>query len=192
MNELLREIPTSFETARLSIRCPQPGDGAEMNAAVLESLDELRPWMPWAETAPTVEESEVNVRRGQARYLLREDLWMLLFLKDAHTLVGGSGLHRIDWVVPKFEIGYWVRTRFAGQGYITEAVTGLAAFAFTTLGARRVEIRCDARNERSSAVARRSGFIHEGTLQCDARCHVTGQLRDTLVFARVQREEMQH
>lgn len=189
MNELLREIPTSFETARLTIRCPQPGDGAEMNAAVLESLNELRPWLPWAETAPTVEESEANVRRGYARYLLREDLWLLLFLKGGHTLVGGSGLHRIDWTVPKFEIGYWVRTCFAGQGFITEAVTGIADFALVVLGARRVEIRCDARNERSVAVARRAGFVLEGTLQCEARSYLTGQLRDTLVFARVQREE---
>jgi RimJ/RimL family protein N-acetyltransferase len=191
MNELLREVPTAFETARLIIRCPQPGDGAEMNTAVLESLEELRPWMPWAQTAPTVDESEASVRRGHARYLLREDLWLLLFLKGTQTLVGGSGLHRINWTVPKFEIGYWVRTRFAGQGYITEAVTGIADFAFATLGARRVEIRCDATNERSVAVARRAGFVLEGTLQCEARSHETGRLRDTLVFARVQREEAQ-
>ena len=33
-----------------------------------------------------------------------------------------QGLHRIDWAVPKFEIGYWARTSHAGRGYITEDV----------------------------------------------------------------------
>jgi hypothetical protein len=45
---ILRDFPESFETERLLIRCPMPGDGAEVYAAVSESLDELRPWMPWA------------------------------------------------------------------------------------------------------------------------------------------------
>lgn len=79
---------------------------------------------------------------------------MFLFLKETGALVGGSGLHRIDWSVPKFEIGYWCRTRFAGHGYITEAVRGLGAFAFDQLGTRRVEILCDSRNHRSVRVCR--------------------------------------
>jgi ribosomal-protein-serine acetyltransferase len=68
----------------------------------------------------------------------REDLLLLLLLGGTRTLGGGSGLHRIDWEVPKFEIGYRRRTRFTGQGYVTEAVRGISAFAFDTLGARRL------------------------------------------------------
>lgn len=83
---------------------------------------------------------------------------MFLFLKETGALVGGSGLHRIDWSVPKFEIGYWCRTRFAGHGYITEAVRGLGAFAFDQLGARRVEILCDSRNHRCVRVAELAGI----------------------------------
>ena len=65
---ILRDIPASFETERLTIRVPQPGDGAEVNAAVLESLDALRPWMPWAAgEPPTVEESEANLREALAK-----------------------------------------------------------------------------------------------------------------------------
>ena len=103
-------------------------------------------------------------------------------------MVGSSGLHRINWAVPKVEIGYWVRTPYAGQGYITEAVAALTDFAFTTLAAHRVEIRCDARNERSAAVARRSGFTLEGILRCEDRCPLTNELRDTMVFAKVKAE----
>jgi ribosomal-protein-serine acetyltransferase len=181
VNPVLLDFPDSFETERLTIRSPMPGDGEELQAAVAESIEDMRSWMPWANHVPTVEEEEDAVRRGRARFLMREDLWLLLFLKGTHMLVGGSGLHRIDWDVPRFEIGYFVRRRFAGQGYITEAVRGVTRFAFETLGARRVEIRCDARNERSRRVAERAGFELEATLRKHALA-VDGSLRDTLIY----------
>jgi RimJ/RimL family protein N-acetyltransferase len=110
-----------------------------MHTAVNESLGELTPWMSWPKEHRTVEGSEASVRHTPARsFVGREDLMLLLLLRGTRTLVGSSGLHRIDWEVPKFEIGYWCRTRSTGQGYVTEAVRGISAFAFDTLGARRL------------------------------------------------------
>lgn len=192
MKPVLREFPEQIETERLLIRAPRYGDGPELRAAVKDSIAELREWMPWAprdlSELPDEADYEARVREGRAKFLLREDLWMLIFLKGTNTLVACSGLHRMDWDVPSFEIGYWVRTPYAGKGYVTEAARGIASFAFDTLGARRVEIRCDAQNERSAAVARRLGFDLEGHLRNDERNHLTGRLRDTLVFARIAPE----
>ncbi|MBP6787780.1 MAG: GNAT family N-acetyltransferase [Candidatus Promineofilum sp.] len=185
-NPILLDFPYSFETERLIIRGPLPDDAAPLRQAVVESQPELKPWMPWAVEVPSEEWYRVRVREGRLKFLAREDLWMMLTLKENGLMIGGSGLHRIDWSVPKFEIGYWARTSHAGQGYITEAVNGITRFAFETLGAQRVEIRCDVNNERSAAVARRAGFTHEGTLRHDARDHITGGLRDTHVFAQVR------
>ncbi len=187
---ILLDFPDSFDTERLTIRSPMPGDGEELQAAVAESIDDLRPWLPWAKDIPTVEEEEIAVRKGRIRFLAREDLWLLLFLKGTHTLVGGSGLHRMDWDVPSFEIGYFARSRFAGQGYITEAVRGITRFAFETLGARRIEIRCDVNNERSRRVAERAGFELEATLRKHALA-VNGELRDTLIYARLEPLEVE-
>ncbi len=187
MKPILRDFPDSFETERLLIRSPLPGDGPELNAAITESLDELRPWMDWVQRKPSPEESEENVRRARVRFLERSDLRLHLFLKGASTLVGSSGLHRIDWSVPKFEIGYWCRTRFTGQGYITEAVRGISAFAFDTLRASRVEIRCDSRNHRSAKVARQAGFRLEGELR-NAQAAPDGSLRNTLIFSMIPEE----
>lgn len=190
MKPVLRDFPEEIETERLLIRAPRRGDGAEVRSAVAESLDELRQWMPWASgDLPDEAQYEVRVREGRAKFLLREDLWLLLFLKGTNVLVGCSGLHRINWDVPRFEIGYWVRTSYAGQGYITEAVKGITHFAFKSLGARRVEIRCDALNERSAAVARRAGFELEATLYNEDRHHLTGDLRNTLIFARIAADD---
>ena len=188
MNPILKAFPQTFDTERLTIRCPLPGDGVLVRNAALESQAELKQWLPWAVDIPDEEEYEVKIREGNVRWLLREDLWMMIFLKGTNTLIGGSGLHRIDWDVPKFEIGYWVATAYAGNGYITEAVEAITAFAFETLAAARVEIRCDENNTRSAAIPRRLGFVHEGTLRRDARHHLTKALRNTMVFSKIKED----
>ena len=185
MDALLLDFPESFESDRLTIRAPRPGDGLEINAAVRETFDDLKVWLPWARQIPTLEESEVFVRREQCQFLARENLTLFLFLKGTNTMVGSSGLHRIDWNIPKFEIGYWCRKRFQGQGYITESTEAIAKFAFETLGAKRVEIRCDSKNVRSRGIPDKLGFKLEGTFRNDA-LSASGELRDTLVFAKIK------
>ncbi|HEY2951375.1 MAG TPA: GNAT family N-acetyltransferase [Verrucomicrobiae bacterium] len=184
MNPLLLDLPEQLVTERLLLRPPRAGDGAELNRAVRESRPALRPWMPWAQKPSTVETSEVFCREAGANFAARKDLALLLWLKDKPVLVGGSGLHRMDWTVPKFEIGYWIRTRFTGKGYATEAVRAITKFARQTLKARRLEIRMDTRNRPSWRLAERLGFVLEGILRRDAR-NPDGRLRDTRVYAKV-------
>ncbi|MGH3087678.1 MAG: GNAT family N-acetyltransferase, partial [Rubrobacteraceae bacterium] len=93
----------------------------------------------------------------------------------------------IDWDVPRFEIGYWLRTSFTGKGYMTEAVKGIAAFAFDELGAQRVEIKCDPLNEKSVRVAKRCGFRLEAELRNNERSP-SGELRNTLVYSMLPEE----
>jgi len=169
------------------IHAPKPGDAPPIHAAIQESLEHLKPWMPWANEDETVEELETFLRTMAAKFLLREDLPLMLWRKSDGLYVGGSGLHRMDWSVPRFEIGYGVRASLEGQGYITEAVNEITRFAFDVLAAERVEIRCDARNERSAAVARRAGYTLEGCLRRDSR-DTQGELRDTLVFSKIRGE----
>lgn len=185
---LLLDVPESFESERLAIRSPRFGDGAELYAAVAETLDSLRQWMPWALAPQSAEVLEEYARRTYVEYLARENFGLLLWLRGTQMVVGGSGLHVRDWSVPMFEIGYWCRKRFAGQGYITEAVNAITRFGFESLNAERIFIRCDANNTRSAAVARRAGYRLEGVMRCDSRAADTNELRDTLQFAMIRSE----
>jgi RimJ/RimL family protein N-acetyltransferase len=179
------DVPEEFESERLLIRAPRPGDGLELNAAIRESFDDLSRWMPWADHVPDVAETEANVCAAYEKYKAKTDLRLHLFLKGTGILIGSSGLHRIDWNVPKFDIGYWVRSSYAGQGYITEAVNAITEFAFRQLGAQRVSICMNSANERSRMVAERAGFEFEGTLRNDDR-EPDGCLRDTLVYSKIK------
>jgi len=178
-------VPEQFETERLLIRVPQPGDGKAINDAIRESIDDLRPWMPWARVVPSVAESETFTRESALRFRNHEDLPLHLFRKSDGLYLGGSGMHNIAWDVPRFEIGYWIRTSAVGHGYVTEAVRGIADMAFSKLNAIRLEIRCDSNNQRSAAVALRAGFTLEAKLRCESRTP-DGALRDTLIFSRLR------
>jgi RimJ/RimL family protein N-acetyltransferase len=189
MDPLLIDVPERIDTERFVLRCPRAGDGAAVNAAICDSLDALRPWMPWAQAAPLLDESEAYCRRHHARFRLREDLPYLIFEREPDggegVLVGACGLHRIDWTVRRLEIGYWRRAGLPGHGIATEAARALARLAFDRLDARRVEIRMADNNVPSRKVAERAGFTFEGLLRSDT-LDVNGAPRDTRVYARVR------
>jgi RimJ/RimL family protein N-acetyltransferase len=187
-HDILREFPETIETERLILEFMHPRHADGVHEAIVDSWERLRKWMSWAasETPQSHEATVINVKEAHLQFLARKDLRITIFLKGTDVVIGGTGLHRFDWSVPRFEIGYWVRTGYEGQGYVTEAVQALTEFAFNEFGAKRVEIMCDAKNTRSAAVAERLGYELEGIHRCDERHHLTGELRDTMVWAKVR------
>ncbi|MCP5560369.1 MAG: GNAT family N-acetyltransferase [Verrucomicrobiaceae bacterium] len=179
------QLPEQIETERLIIRVARPGDGPMFNEAVLESLETLKPWLGWVTPPPTLEQSEFGCRRAYARFLLNEDLMVFFLLKSDGSLIGGSGLHDADWALRCFEIGYWGRTRFGGQGLMTEGVKALADYALRDLSANRVFLSTDAENVPSWRLAERAGFKLEGTLR-NERFNLSGRLRDTRMYSKIK------
>jgi RimJ/RimL family protein N-acetyltransferase len=185
MEPIMMDVPMELQSERLLLRAPRFGDGAVINAAVVESIDELAPWMPWATPTPKVEDTELWCRQAHVRFLSREQLHFSLWTKDGKTCVGGCGLHKLDWKVPSAEMGYWMRTSHAGKGLMTEAVRTLVKFGMEELKLGRIEIRCDERNVRSAKVAERAGFVREGLFRQDAR-GAKNELRNTMIYAKTK------
>ncbi|WP_144510628.1 GNAT family N-acetyltransferase [Bacillus sp. FJAT-22090] len=175
-----------FYTERLIIRAPKVEDAEVLWKAITASNDALKEWMPWAQAKQTLEQTVSNLRQAVADFITRKDLRLHLFLKETGEFVGSSGLHRIDWNVRKFEIGYWIDTKFEGKGLMTEAVERITQFAFEDLQANRVEIRCDSENVRSRSVATRLAYTLEGTLHHDSLAADGKTLRDTCIYAKTK------
>lgn len=83
----------------------------------------------------------------------------------------------------RVEIGWtWLAPAWQRTALNTEAKRLMFAHAFDVLGVGRVELKADARNERSRAAMRRLGAVEEGTL----RRHMTaasGYARDTVYYS---------
>jgi ribosomal-protein-serine acetyltransferase len=181
---LLLDFPDSFETERLILRAPQRADAQIIYDAVVESKAELERWMPWSLNY-TLEEAIKYTRRAAAAFIQRQDMPLAIFRKSDHQFIGNTGLHRIKWEYRQFEIGYWLRSSAVGQGYMTEAVNGLTRFCFEVLEANRVEIHCEADNDRSASVARRTGYKQEAHLRM-AIDTTAGELNDRLIFGMIR------
>lgn len=164
---LLIDIPMPIETPRLTLRNVLPGDGKEMHAAKMQTWEMLHRWMPWATDIGTEEDSEANIRQAYADFILRKDLRVHGFEKSSGEMVVFTGLHRFDWKIGRFEIGYWVEKDAQGKGYATEAANALTRYAFKVLGAKTVVIDYAEGNEKSQRVIEKLGFEKEGCAKKD-------------------------
>ena len=59
-------------------------------------------------------------------------------------------------------LGYYVGAKYAGQGFMTEALQLMLAFAFKNLRLHRLEANIQPTNSASIALVRRAGFVLEG------------------------------
>ena len=149
--------PETIELAGVGavLRRHRVDDLDPVHAAIEESRDHLRAFMPWAD----------ETRAEIADFLaLAVELWnagtdfnfLIVDAADGEVL-GGCGLHgRLG--PGALEIGYWLRAGATGRGLVTAAAGALTAAAFELDGIERVEIHCDEANVRSAAVARRLGY----------------------------------
>ena len=168
MDPLLLDIPDSIATNRLDLRAPRAGNGRALYAAEAESIDELRRFpgsLPWAMNDFSADAAESYCRSAHSSFIARRDMPFLIWHRAFGVVAGSTGLHRMDWTVPRFEVGYWVRTSFRSQGIATEAVGAMVRFALQRLDARRVEAFPDDLNIASCRVCEHVGMRLEGILR---------------------------
>ncbi|MDQ2684163.1 MAG: GNAT family N-acetyltransferase [Chloroflexota bacterium] len=180
-----RKLREGITGQRVLIRIWQDTDTHPLFECIDRSRQHLRAWMDWIDRHQTPGDTQEYITRSLLEFTRRDNIGLGIFDKrDNHTILGGTGFHDINWVVPSVEIGYWAAVDKAGNGYITEAVAVLTDFAFREFAAERIAIHCDPRNERSRAVAERCGYVLEGQLRNHQRTG-NGGLRDTLIFSRI-------
>lgn len=145
--------PAEITAGPLLIRRGVPDDAEALARAVEESLDHLRPWMPWA----TPESATASMQRTRLEGGWTDDDHAYLIIDASGAVVGGCGLHRR--IGPgALEIGYWVHVEHIRRGYATTAAAALTRAALALTGIERVEIHCDEANLASAAVPRRLGY----------------------------------
>jgi RimJ/RimL family protein N-acetyltransferase len=177
-------FPREVRTGRLVLR-PWQGDDAEALLPVLEANREhLGPWIPRrvSDPAPVPVLSQRLTGFGDDFAANRE--WRFgMFSPDQRRVMGEVGLFpraasgRVPFAdADRVELGYWLRADDTGNGFVIEAARAVLAEAATVARFSHVEIRCDARNAPSVAVARRLGFLLAETLREEAEPDVELQV----------------
>lgn len=175
-----------IETERLVVRCYHPSDAQMLADSVAESLEHLKPWMPWVHLEPEVLEEKVErLKRFRGLFDLQRDYVYGIFNKDETRQLGGTGLHtRLS--DSELEIGYWIHKDFVNQGLTTESTAALIKVAFEIIHIHRIEIHCDPANIASAAIPRKLGFTHEGTLR--AKTSFLDRWSDSMIWGLIEDE----
>ena len=175
-----------IETGRLVVRCYDPSDTLLLAESVAESVEHLKPWLPWAYNEPEPMETKAQrVKRFRGLFDLGQDFVYGIFNSEETKLIGGTGLHtRLG--EDQLEIGYWIHKDYINQGFVTESTAALVKVAFEVVHVHRLEIHCDPENLASAAIPRKLGFTHEGTLR--AKTPFLDHWRDTMVWGLLESE----
>jgi len=142
-----------LESARLLLRQPQPGDAP----ALVEGLADydVAKFLATAPHPYSLDDAKAFLSKVETLRASGEAYEFALLRKDDGKLIGLCGVHVKNG---RYEIGYWIAKPFWGQGYATEAVRKLLAFAFHDLKATEIWAGWYHDNLASGQVLRKLGF----------------------------------
>jgi RimJ/RimL family protein N-acetyltransferase len=156
------------QTAHAEALWPSVLRDRELRGSSWPSIDTLEEFQNY------FQELDSDLHKQEVVYVLHKD----------DTAIGSLHIFSFSYPNHRVEIGYGIERNYEGQGLVSEAIAVVEA-ELRSLGFNRVEIRCNANNERSVALAKYNKYDQEACLKHE--CIEDGVYRDTLIFAKLLR-----
>ncbi|QQS61510.1 MAG: GNAT family N-acetyltransferase [Candidatus Moraniibacteriota bacterium] len=162
----------------------------EMAETIFKVVDEnrkhLEPWFSWTALTLKVEDSLKYLFDKEEETKKGKKVEYGLFVNNEH--IGNISIFDMNEKEKSGEIGYWLSSSHTRNGYMTEAVKILEKEVFEKMELNRIQIRCDEKNEASSGVAKKCGYVYEGKYREDSFSEHFNNFRNTLVFSKLKSE----
>ncbi len=183
---LLMRRQVQFETERMTLRAPRHGDFRSWVSLRQSSAEFLTPWEPtWSRDHLTRKSFTNRVYWAQRSIGNGSALPLFLIRRQDSVLLGAITLDNIRrGPAQAGTLGYWIGAAFARQGYMAEAIAGIANHAFQAMDLSRLEAACLAENSASRAALERSGFKYEGVAQ--SYLQIDGRWRNHVLYANLR------
>lgn len=139
-------------------------DSQDILDALTFSYKEISPWLNWLTP-------EYNLKSAEDFIYLQINHWYknieYTFTIRNHSgdLLGVIGLHCFDKQNDVAMIGYWMSSKFTGNGYCTQALKLLVENSLVPLNLIRIEVMVALENIASQKVAENAGATFEAVLK---------------------------
>ncbi len=187
---LLGAAPPAFRLTgqRVLLRAPERRDWQQWAELRGASRNFLVPWEPtWSNDALTRAAFHRRLARFAADWRADQGYSFLLFRLEDDRLLGGVGLSNVRrGVAETASLGYWMGERHARNGYMTEGLQLVLAFAFQRARLRRLEAACLPHNAPSRGLLLKTGFREEGYAR--AYLCIDGRWQDHVLFGLLREE----
>lgn len=160
---MIRLVPASIEKA------------PELVDAVLESLSDLQPWMPWATPSYSMDIAVHWINE------IASEGHEFFVIGPNNKYLGNVGINSIRADNKFANLGYWIRSSEKGRGYASAAVKELVPWVREHTDLNRLEIVVAVGNMASRRVAEKSGAQLEGLAK--ARLLLHGQYHDAAMYS---------
>ncbi|MFD4788198.1 GNAT family N-acetyltransferase [Streptomyces sp. NPDC058459] len=153
--------PVALTTARLLLRTVRPDDTEAVFTAAQDPA--VQRWISSFPSPYLREHAETFVGSTAPEGWADDSMYTFGAFLPAGEL---TGMLSLTMRGPGHgELGYWAAREHRGRGYVTEAASAVARWAFTARSVDRLEWRAEVGNRPSRAVAERLGFTVEGVLR---------------------------
>ena len=172
--------PVTLTGEHVTLEPAAPRHHADLLAAAQDDL--VWAWLPWARPHSEAEVAAIIAGQRPIAHVFAQ------VERASGRAVGWTTYRDIDAEHRTLEIGgTWIGRAWWRTAINTEAKLLLIGHAFETLGANRVALKTDIRNERSQAAIARLGAVREGVVR-HQYVRRDGSLRDTVLFSIVPDE----
>lgn len=125
--------------------------------SICHDADALRRYLPWVDQIRSLADMHLSHQRAAEQFVsFHDELRYLIFDHDINFFAGVLSLIKLDSL--PFSLGYWLRQKAMGYGYMTRSIQLLEDYVHRFLQIDHLQIRIAASNETSRHVAERCGY----------------------------------
>ncbi|TCW84032.1 N-acetyltransferase [Burkholderia sp. SRS-46] len=175
--------PVRLTTARLTLR-PLKEDDAHALFEIWSDAEAMR-YFSFSAMAD-LDEAKERVARKLTTAADGTDFNCVLESRATGEVLGECALFHMNEQCRRAEIGFSLKRRHWGSGYMREAAAALVEHAFGVLHLNRLEADIDPRNVASARLLERLGFVREGLLR--DRWIVGDEVSDSALYGLLRRD----
>lgn len=131
----------------------------------------------------SLEEAVQRVQSHHTTFQNQEGIIWGVASREGGQLIGTCVFWHLNKEHFRAEVGYILGAEWWGQGVMTEAVSAVLTFGFTTMGLHSVEAQLDPENDASRRLLEKLGFVQEGYFRENYYDPIEKKFTDTAVFS---------